>query len=509
MSRPFRVVHLLDSVTGGGGARSVLNLARASARLGPFAHEIVCLRPASPEGLRLAREAGVPVAGDAPLADVAARIAAADIVQVNYWNHPLLNRLLRAPLPPMRLVVLLHVAGDTAPQVVTPELVRFADVAVACSPHTHGLPAFAGLPARRTAMVYPPADLARVHGVRPRAHRTFNVGYIGTVDFVKMHADFVAMSAGIDVPDLRVVVCGAPSTSPDTIEVLRRQAAALRRPHAFEFRGYVEDIRPVLAELDVYGYPLCEATYACSELNLQEVMYAGIPPVIFPHGGACSLVQHGQTGLVVRDAAGYRSAIEHLHRNPAERRRLGRNARRFARARLGARNAARQMHRVYEELLAGPKRPRAWPGGDGASGARLFLEAMGRHGEPFRTSLDSGDVQEVLAAEQWIGELAARNRMMRTAGYGSVQHYLRFAPDDARLRLWAGLLLERDGQLEAAVHELTEAVRLGAGEWRVHWYLARAASQLGDVERARCSLDAVLAAAPSFAPARDLRKRLA
>jgi glycosyltransferase involved in cell wall biosynthesis len=479
MSRPVRIVHLLDSVTVGGGARSVLNLARASARLGPFAHEVVCLRPASPEGLRLARDAGVPVAGDVPLADVAGRIAGADIVQVNYWNHPLLNRLLRMPLPPMRLVVWFHVAGDVAPQVAVPELVRFADVAVACSPHTYGLPAFAGLPAGRTAMVYPPADLARVRGVRPRPHRAFNVGYIGTVDFVKMHADFVGMSAGIDVPDLRVVVCGAPSTSPETIDVLRGQAAALGRPDTFEFRGYVEDVRSVLAELDVYGYPLCEATYACSELNLQEVMAAGIPPVIFPHGGARSLVQHGQTGLVVPDAAGYRSAIEHLHRNPGERRRLGRNARRFARARLGAWNAARQMGRIYEELLAGPKRSRAWPGGDGASGARLFAEALGRHGEPFRTSLDSGDEGEVLEAERRIGELAVTSRMMRTAGYGSVRHYLRFAPDDARLRLWAGLLLERDGQLEAAVHELSEAVRLGAGEPRVQRYLARAAAQLG------------------------------
>jgi len=479
MPRPVRVVHLLDSVTVGGGARSVLNLARASARLGPFAHEVVCLRPASPEGLRLAREAGVPVAGDVPLAEVAGRIAGADIVQVNYWNHPLLNRLLHMPLPPMRLVVWFHVAGDVAPQVAVPELVRFADVAVACSPYTSGLPAFAGLPAGRAAMIYPPADLVRAHGVRPRPHRTFNVGYIGTVDFVKMHPDFVGMSAGIDVPGLRVVVCGAPSTSPETIDVLRARAAALGRLDAFEFRGYVEDIRPVLAELDVYGYPLCDATYACSELNLQEVMYAGIPPVIFPYGGARSLVQHGQTGLVVRNAAEYRAAIEHLHRHPGERRRLGRNARRFARGRLGARNAALQMHRVYEDLLAGPKRPRTWPGEDGASGARLFAEALGRHGEPFRTSLESGDEEEVLAAERRIGELAVTSQMMRTAGYGSVRHYLRFAPDDAHLRLWAGLLLERDGQFEAAVRELSEAVRLGAGEPRVHGYLARAAAQLG------------------------------
>jgi len=356
-------------------------------------------------------------------------------------------------------------------------------------------------------MVYPPADLARVHGVRPRPHRTFNVGYIGTVDFVKMHAGFVGMSAGIDVPGLRVLVCGAPSTSPETIDVLRGQAAALGRLDVFEFRGYVEDIRPVLAELDVYGYPLCEATYACSELNLQEVMYAGVPPVIFPHGGARSLVRHGETGLVVRDAEEYRSAIEHLHRHPGERRRLGRNARRFARARLGARNAARQMHRIYEGLLAAPKRRRAWPGGDGASGARLFVEALGRHGQPFRTSMESGDVEEVLEAERRIGELAA-SQMMRTAGYGSVRHYLRFAPDDPHLRLWAGLLLERDGQLEAAVYDLSEAVRLGAGEWRVHWYLARAAARLGDVARARHSLDVVLHAMPSFVPAREMRRRL-
>jgi len=54
-------------------------------------------------------------------------------------------------------------------------------------------------------------------------------------------------------------------------------------------------IKPVIETFDVYGYPLCADTYASGELNLQEVMYAGVPPVVFPYGGVKGLVEHDRT----------------------------------------------------------------------------------------------------------------------------------------------------------------------------------------------------------------------
>lgn len=55
-------------------------------------------------------------------------IAETDILEINYWNHPLLTALLnQIELPPARIVVRSHILGTAAPQVLTSELGRFAD----------------------------------------------------------------------------------------------------------------------------------------------------------------------------------------------------------------------------------------------------------------------------------------------------------------------------------------------------------------------------------------------
>ena len=61
---------------------------------------------------------------------------------------------------------------------------------------------------KSTAMVLAGAEFDRLQGLAPRAHERFQVGYIGTVDPVKMHAEFVDMSCTINVPGVKFVICG-------------------------------------------------------------------------------------------------------------------------------------------------------------------------------------------------------------------------------------------------------------------------------------------------------------
>ncbi|MBW4576821.1 MAG: glycosyltransferase [Aphanothece sp. CMT-3BRIN-NPC111] len=185
-------------------------------------------------------------------------------------------------------------------------------------------------------MVYDAADLARVSCVRSKAPNTFNVGYIGTVHFLKMHPNYVAMSAMIDIPDVQFIVCGRE----DNYDLLKQQAQKLGVTETFDFRGYVEDIKSVIETLDVFGYPLCEGNYSTAELVLQEVTYAGVPPVIFPYGSAQRTVMHNHTGLIVNTELEYKEAIEYLYRHPEEQARLGCNAKEYAQRTFGAENAA-------------------------------------------------------------------------------------------------------------------------------------------------------------------------
>jgi hypothetical protein len=274
------------------------------------------------------------------------------------------------------------------------------------------------------------------------------------------------------------------------------QAQAAGLGERMQFRGYVNDVASVLAEIDVFGYPLCPETYAASEVVLQEVMYCGIPVVAFPHGGIKRLITHQQTGLLVNSEQEYAQALQYLHRNPDERQRLGRKAAEYARKVFGAENAARDMGVLYERLLRQEKRERSWgcaadPLRDPLrvehlrwrsarerSGAESFVESLGAAGACFRESMYAEDLAAIIRAER---EIASCSLLMREGG---LLPYLRAHRDDKYLLLWSGLAELGGGDPQAAVGYLSRALLLGFSHWRVLEYLSLAARKAGAFELA-------------------------
>jgi glycosyltransferase involved in cell wall biosynthesis len=458
------VVHVIHSLSRGGDARSVLATAAATdARC-----TVVSLTPADPQMRSQAAAAGLEVLEGVRGARLGQLLEAADIVHVHFWNSPELLEVLRGELPPMRLAVWVCVAGDSAPQVVTRQVVDIADAIVVSSPHTAELPVFDEPP----RVIPSAADLTRVASVVPAAHDAFTVGYVGTVDFTKMHPDFVELSARVDLPAVRFVVCG----SGDGFDAIAEQARRLGVRERFDLRGYVEDVGSVLAEFDVFGYPLAPGNYSAADLALQEAMAVGVPPVVLPYGGTHRLVRDGWNGFVVRDEADYPRAIERLYAAAGERARLGRNARLTARA-WGADRAAREWSEIYDRLLSAPKRSRAWHrvGAEPLTGAVAFVESLGGAAPEFEASLTARDDDTAAEAERVI---ASSPPVVTSAGGGGILHYRRAYPRDGYLRLWTGLVLEAAGRYVMAAAEFKHAQELGCDGPRVRQYLARAVEAL-------------------------------
>ncbi|MBI4747007.1 MAG: glycosyltransferase [Acidobacteria bacterium] len=501
------VLHILHQLSSGGGSRAVIHVAGESARQSPvFCHRLVSLIPANPQTLKLAQSAGLTVLN--ALSDEAlwAEIAAADVVHVHFWNTPELYQVLSSDLPPCRMVVWIHIAGDGAPQVIIPELIEYADFVVACSPYTARHPAFQ-LPSadQKTTMILAGCDPHRLSGFSRRPQSIFTVGYIGMVDFIKMHPDFVRLHDEINLPEIKIVIVGTGAS----IKRVQSQVQQARHPERFVLLGQIEDVKSVFEQLDVFGYPLCPDNYAAAELVLQEAMLVGVPPVIFPFGGARDLVLNGQTGLIVESEAHYPKAIERLARDVELRQRLGENAQRYARQFFGADKTATQFNRLYEHLMERPKRerpsldtlierhqPALWCGLKAQfPGAISFLSSLGDTAPAFQTSFLSLDVNEQLAAES---EIATSSPILCNANGGGIWHYRAYFPTDGYLRLWSGLTLEKNGRVALAVAEFTKAWELGCHHWRVQWYLARAATRAGANELAEKALQVAMKNAPDF-----------
>ena len=447
------VLHVIPTATSGGGPRAVRNLLRALESCG-LDLEVISLGPVDPAVGRAFADAGHALA-DLGVADARRRLAGAEIVHLHFWNSPETYELLRGRWPACRLVVWTHVGGGTDPQFVSPRLADFADCLVGCSAHTGELDQLRG---RAVGSIEALTDPGRMTPLPRVAHDGTAFGYIGTVEPVKMHPDFIDLNLAADAPDARFVVCGDGPGLP----ALRRAARRAGAEHRFAFVGY-SDPAPVLAGLDVLVNPLCPDTYAACDLVLQEAMFAGLPSVVLPYGGGPHTVIDGETGLVASDEAAYPGAVERLARDPELRRRLGDQAREHAAERWSFAKCGGAWADVYSRLLEEPKRERGWGEPPPVSGAEAFVATLGPAAERFRASLD-GDAD----ADEWIAESTP------AIGWstGGVLDYRRRYPDDPYLRLWSGLVLGAAGRNALAAGELTAALRGGIERERLDRRLA-------------------------------------
>jgi hypothetical protein len=201
IQRPVRVLHVISCLSLGGASRALIAAGKHGGT--GVRHEVLSLLPPDRRAVALAAAAGMTVQTPRQGAAIPDALAAADIVQVHAWNTPELCELMAQPLPPMRVVVWFATNGLHPPHVITRHLAELADVVVAASPFTLRLPALASRNPESVALIYHGADFDRLAGLTPAPHDTFNVGYIGTVDFSKMHPRFVAMSAATGIPAAR------------------------------------------------------------------------------------------------------------------------------------------------------------------------------------------------------------------------------------------------------------------------------------------------------------------
>lgn len=423
-----KVLHLLPRCTGAGPERSLLatvDYAPDSTR--KLHHTVAVLDvPVASSMYLAARRSGLRVMVQPDDDELRKAAADADVVVVHYWNHPLLLTTLgRVDLGATRMVVWSMVLGLHRPQVLDRGLGDFADILVLTTERSSTSEGARTAGIVRTVPGI--ADMGRLDSWRPVHHDGVEVGYVGVVAPTKMHPHFAELCAGVRDRSVRFTVVGAGGGE----RRLQHRAAELGLADRLVCTGYTDDIASALGTFDVFGYPLCVDTYATSEKALQEAMWVGIPPVVFPHGGLADLVEDGVTGVVVDSEDEYPAAIDRLAGDHRLRRRLGTDARRVARDRFDPHTLAARWAEVIDLALTLPRRqrPLLHPG---LSGSALFAAAMGDQAGPFRRSLDAPDDRSIDA------EIAGSSPLV-IGGDGGLVHYRNTWPEDRMLGRWVDI----------------------------------------------------------------------
>jgi glycosyltransferase involved in cell wall biosynthesis len=359
-------------------------------------------------------------------------VSEADVVQLEWWNHPAtIACLCEMRVQPIRLVVWCHISGlhdPIIPQKLIEASHRFI-LTSACSLNAPGVADVATHVGSRLSVVSSgsvPADsvLRRRNG-----SREMSVGYIGSLNFSKLHPDYVEFLAAVsDSEEFQVRIIGETLNR----SVLETRCREMGRPGLLQFTGYVTDVAKELDSIDTLAYLLNPLHYGTAENALLEAMATGIVPIVLNNAAEKEIVSHARTGLIVSSIGEFGEAIQWLRRNPEQRVQMGARASDEVRQRYCSRTMEASLRAKYREAMSEEKKPIAFPRIFGSTPDAWFLSCRSNP-EAFDQNIRS------------MAQSPARFAMLERSK-GSIFHFLQYFPHCERLRGWAS----RMGDLECA-----------------------------------------------------------
>lgn len=427
-----RILHIAAHM--GGGVGKALSGLAASDGSGRFCHEFLLLEEPEKTGFALAAKAhGVNVRVAQSYGEICSLMEAADIVELEWWHHPKVAALMaKFPRVPVRLVVWCHISGCYYPY-IPPAFLHLPEKFVFTSEysfenpfwderdrtyareHAAAVMSSGGFDGITSAMRSCGDNVAYEDGAHHKGDG-FVIGYMGTQSYSKLHPDFMEFckSAAKTIPGVRFRMAGDRTNETALIEEARRCGLLDK----FTFDGYVSDVSGEFSKMDVFGYILNPLHFGTTENVLLEAMAAGLVVVCLDQCTEKHLIKDGETGLLVKDAAEYGRALRLLYERPDERRRLGENARRYVLGHFSAKETARGLHRVYDEVMGCRKRVHDFVGVFGTEAADWFLSCL------------PPPLRENFAVAENLPEI------LKGDTKSSLSHFHRYYPDDARLTLW-------------------------------------------------------------------------
>ncbi len=359
---------------------------------------------------------------------------ASDIVHIHFWNHPLTYQFLWAfSGGAARVVLWAHCNGHHAPNMFPSAALTFPEIFVTTSEYSLKAPSVQAQSEEwrknHICNITSCCDTTEFTKITPVKHSGIVVGYVGTVDYCKMHRDSINILAAVSTPDIRFIICGEDSHN--TIQTTAQTKGVASK---FDFLGKVSNVPSVLAEMDIFAYPLTPDHYGTGEQVLVEAMAAGIPQVVLNNGPESSIVQNGITGIIANSPEAFTNAIELLASDPELRLQMGINSKRHAAMQHTTTTMVNAWNMVYTELLSHPKKTCIFNCPPLAQ-ARQNDVATGL----FLCSLVDEQVQNIFSTtfsfspnplpEEMCDKLNTLHDIYFAEGKGSIHQYARFLKD--------------------------------------------------------------------------------
>lgn len=353
-----------------------------------YDHEIVTLDYANVKAREICAKNSINLHPCVSHLNVLKLIPKFDVVILHFWNHPLLyDFIIRNELPPCRLIIYSHVSGLYAPNLITKKILRYSEKFIYTTRISKEIDS-------TNDVILSTAGIEHVKNLNHKTQEQYSLGYIGTVDYSKMHPDYIRTIGRIKNAKFLIIGGG------------NENEIAKSADERFEFYGQVEDVRPYLSKMDVFAYLLNPTHFGTAEQVLQEAMAAGVVPVVLNNKCETTLVEHGLTGLVAKNLDEYISFVELLRKDVSLRNKLSVNAKKYAKDNFSLETFVKKWREVLNKVLLMKKKSKKWSvrqGADNLKSYDIFLESLGDFAPDFVLKSDK-ELKELFKEPNWQSE---------------------------------------------------------------------------------------------------------
>jgi glycosyltransferase involved in cell wall biosynthesis len=447
MSKALRVLHLTPHLGGGVGSviRGYLDF---ESKHENHNHRVASLDVLNPESKEFLDLIGIDWEEECYFDkhSLDKLVSNSDVVLIHWWNHPLLQELLmNRELPESRVILWSHISGNADPNSFSDFILNFPDKMVFTTPLS-----FANgnhkqrsdMKANNSTYIWSTTGVEKLSEYKTSSENSANaekvrIGYVGNLDYTKLHQSFFDVCKQISGPDISFTVIG-PSTTQFNLD-LEKYGQRLN----LEATGYIPEFQKfrLMSEFDILLYPLARNHYGTCDQVLQEAMALGVVPVVLNNEMESFMVTHREDGLIANSIEELVENLKELIADNKLRETLGIKASTSSFKKYRISSMSESWNIEFSALMEKPKRLHATLAsrfGRTLEPNEVFMQSLSTKAGVFELHKNAAEPHE---KQIWASQISCLSGSPKWSSptKSSPSHFSFYFPGDSLLKTWSEL----------------------------------------------------------------------